>query len=640
MPILSLPTEILQQVLDLTAGDDYEHLMLTCSRVFRCGQDRLHQHNARRRRWRYIRIRSWENDADGTVARSMADWLLGLAAYPEIAQYARVLSIMSDHDLNAEEEQKKKEEEEEDDDAIAASPAWCRGAVSRAFDSGLVWLRAEEHTSIDQGNASGWATAGGALQVVMESPWLEAAGANQLSWLARVPRFRELVGEDNFPAGGERTGLLRSQTPSSHGGPIRLRGQPHADERESLATSLFVLLLSRLDRLERFDCRVRIHWRGRRGNFDPSIEGVLQLMSVRAGGSPGTAKRTCGASEGNVPLAQGSRRHMLDNSPLSSLRDVSHTGSRIGSNVDLAQWGPFLTLPCLRVFSAANVVSIANIAAAGGSDGKDSRYYQNGSYRWPSKEPNPGNDTVSPLLACSTASGIEKLDLRACVMDTASMASLVSHMPRLKELRYSHREQGSLAYVWDVAQFLDAIAAAAGVASQDTIAGQLTSLDIGIHAQDRGTRNTRVKLSTGAAESLRKFTALKQLEIDVELLLGSRTRSGTQGDPFDVYDQVPSLIDMLPETETLEELVLSIGPYTGPTAWLPLLNGFARGRRRKLPRLSWITIKDNSIREEWLRQMEWPWAGSSGGDAAVEEQRQVVTAAQEIEAEYVVDGRA
>ncbi|KXJ84702.1 hypothetical protein Micbo1qcDRAFT_181427 [Microdochium bolleyi] len=522
MAILSLPTEILQQILALTAGDDYEHLMLTCSRIFRCEQDHLHQHNARRRRWRHIRIRSWENNADATVARSMADWLLGIAAYTEIAQYAQVLSVMLDHDSNVEEEAREKEEDwtgepDEEDDSIAtrASRNRGRGAYSRKFDPGLAWLRMEEQKSIDQGIASSWATAQGAVQVAMESPWLEAAGANGASWLARFPRFQEIVGEDNFTAGGE---------------------------------------------------------------------GVLQLISVRAGGSPGTAKCPSGASEGNVPLAQGSRRHMLGNSPLSSLRDVSHTGSRIGSNVDLAH-----------------------------------RYYQNGSHRWPSKGPDPGNDTASPLLACRAASGIEKLDLRACVMDNASMASLVSHMPRPKELRCSHGEQGSLAYIWNVDPFLDAIAAAPGLASQGTIGVQLTSLAIGIQAQDRGTGNIRVEISTEATKSLWKFTALKQLEIDAELLLGPRIRSGTQGDPFDTYDQVPSLISILPEIETLKELILFIGPSTGATAWFLLLDGFARSRRRQLPRLSWITIKDTSIQEEWLRQMEWPWVGSSGGDVAVKE---------------------
>ncbi|KAJ1323563.1 hypothetical protein MN608_10807 [Microdochium nivale] len=490
----------------------------------------------------------------------------------------------------------------------------------------------------------------------MDSLWLRAAGCDRAAWLSRVPRFSELIGKDNMmdndlPQLETVHDALTARVRAAHTG-SREQARLRFEAQEALVVFLFVLLLSRLDRLNKFDCRIPISWRGARNNFDPDIQRVLHLMSACAGDSSTNSKVFDSLSENDRAMLLASIHNR--NSPLGYLREVRmgvphSTTARRGLNIDLAQWDPFLALPSMCTFSAANIVAISSSPPTDLQGLNNAFYYTNGSYQWPGIETN----AVARLAQFPgrTWSAVEKLDLPACVMDTASIAALVNHMPYLKELRYTHREQRTLSYIWDVSGFLNVIAAAcprdhasvsgninANDKQRETIGAQLTSLTIGIHVPDRGRCHERVQFSSGAAaDSLRKFTALNRLEIDVEVLLGPRTRSGTQKDPFDGYERVPALIDILPNT--LEELTLSIGPYTGAAAWLPLLDGFAGGKRKKLPRLSWITIKDTPIRKIWLQHAEWPWAGSSGEEQAAEERELILAAAREIEAEYVVDRR-
>lgn len=132
-------------------------------------------------------------------------------------------------------------------------------------------------------------------------------------------------------------------------------------------------------------------------------------------------------------------------------------------------------------------------------------------------------------------------------------------------------------------------------------ASQITNLAIGLERRFMGLISTGV-----SADTMRKFTALETLSLDVRLFLGPTPEScerrdshienlgGAEPVRWNPTTDTPRLIDVLPST--LRELELFVAPYMDirwdMRHWPQLLLGFRDGRDKKLPNLAAFTLRE------------------------------------------------
>ncbi|KXJ87836.1 hypothetical protein Micbo1qcDRAFT_215014 [Microdochium bolleyi] len=114
---------------------------------------------------------------------------------------------------------------------------------------------------------------------------------------------------------------------------------------------------------------------------------------------------------------------------------------------------------------------------------------------------------------------------------------------------------------------------------------------------------------TGVQEkTMRKFTALETLAVDVRIFFGPNPKTGERmsadyqapmldgADCWDPEGDVPRLIDMLPETLQDLELFVDMADDHNPMMehWARLLSGFAEARAERLPNLKSFVVRERS----------------------------------------------
>ncbi|KXJ88034.1 hypothetical protein Micbo1qcDRAFT_178671 [Microdochium bolleyi] len=652
-PLLRLPAELLQHIIAEAHPDDFESLMLTCTHVFRSGNSLLAEHNTYKKLFRHIRVAT-QAGPDTFAAEDLADYLIFMARHPRAAKHVQALSVGANEDFRR-----------------PRDDPW--------QDPGLTWLRSSAAEQVPQdGNrlAAGNTTL---TRLVTESPWLSAPYCDRDTWLARVLQFR---GQDDG---------------TTHLTPIEVvDGRLSAPQRcDITVASLLILLLSKLDGLQKFTCGWYIDF-SEKGpcQHDPSVYRVLRLMCAAAhvehgrtlpgdedAGESGHTIRCITTQGEEMNDGDTSKVTPIISSPLRHLREVYLCRSDNEAYVHATTWDPLLTLPDIHTFYATRLAGIHNPDTVRVDTGDDSWVWDEDDQD--PEEPRiilrPGAPPADPLAGDSSRlSPVQRLELGSCVMDPAGMAAMLARTPRLTTLRYLHGTQREVCSDWDVAGFIDAILATSYepvtsetavttcarqgnddgdpadaqrllhnvIPRHHSLADQITDLALGVEFLAGGNPSSRI-------QSLHGFTALRRLEISIELFLDSwvdvgdadgqgttrRVRqpsvvddsSSDDDDDDGRNDEIrihkPRLIDLLPRS--LEELELFIS-MSAKLAWLPLVRGFAQGRAEKLPNLKMLRMRDYDKRYK-------PPYPCHVGDRLMREARLVRVAAQEMEAEYSRD---
>ena len=147
--------------------------MLSCRTLYAHGTNLIVLHNQHRNIFRSIEIRAPYDDT-GYMLDSLEEYVLGIAAYPEIGQYARTLTIAQDGVRKY----------------MSLNNASDKRDAPRYTNPGLKWVRAQDEGRTDEARTRLM------LEAVVESPWFKAAGVNTAAWIANVPQFQKLVEVD------------------------------------------------------------------------------------------------------------------------------------------------------------------------------------------------------------------------------------------------------------------------------------------------------------------------------------------------------------------------------------------------------------------------------------------------------------
>ncbi|KAH7014573.1 uncharacterized protein B0I36DRAFT_338907 [Microdochium trichocladiopsis] len=571
-PLLHLPTELIRLISTSTDADTFENLMLTCRTVHNSSSALIAQHNKYRRLFRNVLICApWEDCS--RLVQDLADYALGIAAHPEIAQYVHSLTV----DYNREPE-----------DLDEPDPAF--------EDEGLAWIRAQ---------AKGRTRADGARLVAdleLASPWFQAAAARSEARIEDVPQFRKLYyggdeGDDDDDDDDEETPIPEIEE----------------EDAERIIHHLLVLLLSRLNHIAilTVGCsNIELMAVPYRDTTNRDSHRVLQLMTTRINDEEGyQAKRdhaehpVCQLEDKGIacPVSEKDKArlracsHLV--SPLNNLRevrlDLEHsTECMADAQVLDAAWAS----PRVKSMFASCLV------ASGEYDGDPAPL---ASVVW--RETHP-------------YSGIERLELAASAIAPGAIGQLLSRMPFLKTLRYSHMvKEVLIGHDWDVDGFLKTVARACprvpALVPEDSPGKQVDSDGVlssrsnsqtqrlGDQINDLGIAVDHMSNTypTGVW-SLHEFTALKRLEVDADIFFGpnpasGERRSGKSPSPptqpgFEKWDRtkdghLPRLVDVLPPS--IEELDLHVKGTFG-MEWVNLLQGFGAERAFKLPLLRKFTV--------------------------------------------------
>ncbi|RDW61500.1 hypothetical protein BP5796_11392 [Coleophoma crateriformis] len=244
-----------------------------------------------------------------------------------------------------------------------------------------------------------------------------------------------------------------------------------------------------------------------------------------------------------APLLDAIIKHANDpqrrNASLSKLTTIlPHTAWGYENREELTSFTPFLSITSMRNFSAGSCVAV--------DDGYTGIPF-----------PKPEQETFG--------FGMEKIDLIGFCVDPVELRTFLLPMSRLQVFRMSYETKWhGCGHDWDATNTFDAIQEAVGNTLEELSFSALNcfgNIDAGI-------------------TSMKKFTKLKDFEVDVKLL----TRDG------DDLSEVPRLGDLLPAT--IETLCLLAENFDDVTAELDhLLSKIAISRDERLPNLKTIEMR-------------------------------------------------
>ncbi|KAH8668878.1 hypothetical protein BX600DRAFT_549144 [Xylariales sp. PMI_506] len=185
-------------------------------------------------------------------------------------------------------------------------------------------------------------------------------------------------------------------------------------------------------------------------------------------------------------------------------------------------------------------------------------------------------------------SSLRSIEFVAGCMDAASISQLLAHTPHLETFRYSHHTKWhGCEHDWNAGAFVAALGRHCG--------RHLKELYV-------SAENMSGEIIQGVT-SMKEFTSLERLELDVETFCGPSLESGEQmgadgHDPSDGYESwsestSPKLTDILPQS--LRALTI-FEPYkaTMLILWTALLTDFASESADKLPNLSHFIVQQPS----------------------------------------------
>ncbi|KAH9992016.1 hypothetical protein F4779DRAFT_609426 [Xylariaceae sp. FL0662B] len=90
MSLQGLPPELLCDVIEHSMPEGFENLMVTCRKIYECGQRFIERHNARKRAWRYVNFDSAHTHLFALV------WLHQIVREPILARYIEVFEFSPD----------------------------------------------------------------------------------------------------------------------------------------------------------------------------------------------------------------------------------------------------------------------------------------------------------------------------------------------------------------------------------------------------------------------------------------------------------------------------------------------------------------------------------------------------------------
>ncbi|KAK6220822.1 hypothetical protein LQW54_001740 [Pestalotiopsis sp. IQ-011] len=581
MGFLALPTEVLRQVLQESEPDDFESVMLTCKRVHAAGLVFVAEHNNYRRLFRNIHIQlraEWGNYID--LSRALAELLRIIAADSRAAAYIRILTIQEClYDMPYR-------------DGIKLRLGGSEGSPAE--------LELSSWTSVED--------------MILDSPWLQAAGCDSAAWVALVTAVRD-ANESRWGGRGAHEEAARAVYP------------------------LFILLLTQLTHLEtlhiKYDLHTRSSWNVDEGSPVLSqARKVLDLMSMCVGNSSSPSIDKVLFKVSGLPPSPIERLAELNYCPPAGLSQAT----------ELIALNPFMSSPKLRRLRVTNLRVASNLDHV---------------YTWPASRystltgtgsqssvqgggpQRPFADAMPLLLASREYSAMKHLELVSCCIDPQGMARLVERMPSLTTIRYTHeaksgptRNDPTAGYDFDAGCFLKAIAhprcGGGGVdkhlhdtrrqngqsddkePSRDSRSADLKDPDLASRITDLsvGFEALLGHIVTGVAgATIKRFTSLKRLALDVRVFLGPDPDSGerrelrTNWDPdessWDPGSDIPRLIDVLPRT--LESLELFVEMQDRQWShfdieyWTRLLMGFREGREERLPNLRDFVVRENPL---------------------------------------------
>lgn len=580
MGFLALPTEVLRQVLQESEPDDFEIVMLTCKRVHAAGLVFMAEHNNYRRLFRNIHIQlraEWGNYFE--LLRALAELLRIIAADPRAAAYIRILSIQEClYNMPHR-------------DGIALRLGGSEGSSAE--------LELSSWTSVED--------------MILDSPWLRAAGCDLAAWVALVTTVRDA---------NESRGVSR---------------EAH-EESARAVYPLFILLLTQLTHLETLHVKYDLH-NPSSGNVEEGspvlsqARKVLDIMSICVGNSSSPSIDKVLFKVSGLPP-----------SPLERLAELNYCPpAGLSRATELIALNPFMASPKLRRLRVTNLRVASNLDHV---------------YTWPASRystltgtgsqssvqggdpQRPFADAMPVLLASREFSAIKHLELVSCCIDPQGIARLVERMPSLTTIRYTHeakagptRGDPTAGYDFDAGCFLKAIAyprCSDGVdkhlhdtrrqndqsddkeASRDSRSADLKDPDLASRITDLsvGFESLLGHIVTGVTgATIKQFTSLKRLALDVRVFLGPNPDSGekrelrTNLDPdessWDLESDIPRLIDVLPRT--LESLELFVEMQDRQWShfdidyWTRLLMGFREGREERLPNLRDFVVRENPL---------------------------------------------
>ncbi|KAI4602782.1 hypothetical protein KJ359_008000 [Pestalotiopsis sp. 9143b] len=424
MGFLALPTEVLRQVLQESEPDDFEIVMLTCKRVHAAGLVFMAEHNNYRRLFRNIHIQlraEWGNYFE--LLRALAELLRIIAADPRAAAYIRILSIQEClYNMPHR-------------DGIALRLGGSEGSSAE--------LELSSWTSVED--------------MILDSPWLRAAGCDLAAWVALVTTVRDA---------NESRGLTHLET-------LHVKYDLHNPSSGNVEEGSPVLSQARK---------------------------VLDIMSICVGNSSSPSIDKVLFKVSGLPP-----------SPLERLAELNYCPpAGLSRATELIALNPFMASPKLRRLRVTNLRVASNLDHV---------------YTWPASR-------YSTLTGTGSQSSVQGGDPQRPFADAmpvllASQASRDSRSADLKD---------------------------------PDLASRITDLSVGFESL-LGHIVTGV---TGA--TIKQFTSLKRLALDVRVFLGPNPDSGekrelrTNLDPdessWDLESDIPRLIDVLPRTlESLELFV-------------------------------------------------------------------------------------
>lgn len=385
---------------------------------------------------------------------------------------------------------------------------------------------------------------------IARSPWLRLAGCDAAVWASRILTFHDRA---------------------------CLTGSGHLWKNEPEFPMLYALLLMQLTRLEWLTV-----------TYEPAIlhEHDDRALACEAGRVLSVMSSHIGSGPSSGPK-----------SPLEHLKTLHFTKRPEMDEVhDLTKLNAFITSPNLRSLHVTNVVSVS-------PEGNHHGFV----YTWPRPLPTP--------LRRDGFSGVVDLRLVQCCMDGYGVAAMLRHMPHVTNFQYSHSDKlDGVQMDWDAGLFLRGVADpwAADFVARD---GKVDTSPPGLASSTRITNlSICVEQLTGeiitrvTGETLRQFTALRHLELDVLVLMGpdagtgerqgSIDSCGLRGEGACEWDAgapgaLPRLVDMLPPSIESLELFLDDNTHVSRIGhWGGLLDGFGQAEEwnDKMPRLQELKI--------------------------------------------------
>ncbi|KAI0159366.1 hypothetical protein BJ166DRAFT_530008 [Pestalotiopsis sp. NC0098] len=593
MGFLTLPTEVLRQVLQQSEPDDFESALLTCKRVHAAGRVFVTDHNNYKRIFRNIQFKAeWGDDIE--LCRALVELLRIIAASPRGAAHVRVLTI---HDY------------------LHDMP--CKDGTG-------LRLGGSERSTTELELSSLTSVA----DMILDSPWLQAAGCDSTAWVALVTAVRD---------------ANESRGDSQEAHDVRRRQQ---QEAARAVFPLFVLLLTQLTHLESLHVKYDLHIPSSCNEDEGSpvlsqARKVLDIMAICVG-------------KGNSPSIDKvlSKVPGLPPSPIERLTELNYCPpAGFYQATDLIALNPFMASPKLGQLRATNLRAASNLGFVytwpasryGTAIGTDSPSSVQGG-----ASQSPFADAMPLLLASREYSAIEHLELVSCCIDPQGMARLLERLPSLTTIRYTHHAKAgptedhfTAGYDFDAGWFLKAIAhprcVGCGVdkhlrdtcqqndqsddreTSRDSRSANLEDPDLASRITDLsvGFESLLGHIVTGVTgTTMKHFTSLKRLVLDVRIFLGPDPYSGerrevrTNWDPaesswnpdessWDPESDIPCLIDVLPRTLESLELFLEMQDTTwyhfDMEHWTRLLMGFREGREERLPNLRDFVVRENPL---------------------------------------------